>query len=667
MQSGFLERAGAAFRFLTAGFSPDPGAARVVFRALPQYLGRRWSWLLLSMWIALGAAIVMVPGVSFRFDQIIHDSFESWAIPGRTGHPDVVILAVDTESLDQVPIRWPWPGEFLDELVSKLKQAGGKTVILTPQMERGFLRPSRTGNENDPIDEIATGAGCGFLALDSYDHAFSENEKRRLESLHPNRIPISFGPDRDGFLRAVRVDPGKDCCCAPGGVEVALKQGGASADIFLSFLEGDRGIPFSSAGDFLAGIASSGAFLGKTVFVGPTANVLHDRWNTPRGFLSGVEILATAWENLLSGRRSLRLWDLRFRIPFGLLGALGGAVTSLAGGLPACGFVSLLILAAVSLGLKWLCMMSGYHFPIGVFLLSWAFVGGTTFLGRLFMAFIRTQGIRAEGHAVAELQRKIHPSGPWDSPEGYRCSGYCLPCEDAGGDFYDFFPQPDGTFLFFLGDVTGHGFPAGMVTTIAKSVLSLSCQEGACRPVQVLSDLNGVIFDLMKKSRKMTAAAGILDPRAHVVSIALAGHPPPFILKKDGTVQQVGKIAPPLGCFRDLKPGMVMETRTEFGEGDSLFLFTDGLNETLNWDNRQYGYATLQQFLSGKSGIRDHQDFYGDVLGEMRKFASGRAFSDDLTMVLLTRDPVKATCPGSVKSAGGPALERPAAEAGGAL
>ncbi|MGW0161323.1 SpoIIE family protein phosphatase [Mycobacterium sp. NPDC003323] len=152
--------------------------------------------------------------------------------------------------------------------------------------------------------------------------------------------------------------------------------------------------------------------------------------------------------------------------------------------------------------------------------------------------------------------------------------------EDVGGDFYDLFPLSADTWGFFLGDVSGKGVDAALVTTLTRHVLR-SAAVFDDEPVQVLHNLNTVLHKQfgIAANRMCTVVYGnlIRHGDGFDVDLASAGHPPPLLLAGDGSAyfadtfggQAVGMIDDP----------HFFSATMHLGAGDTLVLYTDGLPE----------------------------------------------------------------------------------------
>lgn len=175
--------------------------------------------------------------------------------------------------------------------------------------------------------------------------------------------------------------------------------------------------------------------------------------------------------------------------------------------------------------------------------------------------------------AGADIAVVYHPAGNTEAPAHLS--------QDAlvGGDFYDVFEIRPGCWGLAIGDVCGTGPQAAAVTGLARHALRLLAREGL-RPPAVLSRLNRAILDEGERGRFLTllyAEAEPLPDSSLALAVVCAGHPPPLVLRTDGSVIQGARSQPLLGVL-DGDPGFHLDSLT-LKPGETLLAFTDGASE----------------------------------------------------------------------------------------
>ncbi|SFR27967.1 PAS domain S-box-containing protein [Lentzea waywayandensis] len=196
------------------------------------------------------------------------------------------------------------------------------------------------------------------------------------------------------------------------------------------------------------------------------------------------------------------------------------------------------------------------------------------------------------------LQRTLLPPSLPHIP-GMDVAAYYHPAsaDEVGGDFYDLFPLADGTWAFFLGDVSGKGAEAAVVTSLARYTLRAAAVYDP-HPVAVLEHLNTVLIQeqISTTPRFCTAIHGLLEPAEGGATITLAsgGHPPALLIRHDGPAElltaQGGQL---IGALPDAR---FVELQVHLRPGDTLLLYSDGLTEARTHDRVRYDEEELRDF-----------------------------------------------------------------------
>lgn len=170
---------------------------------------------------------------------------------------------------------------------------------------------------------------------------------------------------------------------------------------------------------------------------------------------------------------------------------------------------------------------------------------------------------------------------------------------DVGGDFYDVTVLPDGRCLLLIGDVSGKGVQAATVTGLVRDVLRVLVRDGRPLP-SVLSTLNDTLFE--RRERHCTMALAAVGPGAGVdqveVSLYLAGHDHPLLVRADGTVSTAGAWGTALGLLDRIT---CPEATFTLHSGDTLIFFTDGVTDRRKGDEF-FGPERLKQTAKELAG-----------------------------------------------------------------
>ncbi|MER6136233.1 SpoIIE family protein phosphatase [Streptomyces sp. NPDC001815] len=255
--------------------------------------------------------------------------------------------------------------------------------------------------------------------------------------------------------------------------------------------------------------------------------------------------------------------------------------------------------------------------PVGVCVISFdrprAFTGEERTLlvalsGLVAQAVERARLFDAEHVRAQELQRGLLPRALPSVPACTSAARY-LPAQqgmDVGGDWYDIIPLSGDRVALVIGDVMGHGTPeAATMGRLRTAVHTLTDLE--LPPDEILAHLNDIVAELGDDSYA-TCLYGVYDPTTGVWAFACAGHPPPAVVRPDGTVDfpEVA-LNPPLGA--GAPPFESVEL--PLPEGSLLVLYTDGLVESVSRDI-DTGMTQLARLLGEDS--RDDLDLLCEKL-----------------------------------------------------
>lgn len=209
-----------------------------------------------------------------------------------------------------------------------------------------------------------------------------------------------------------------------------------------------------------------------------------------------------------------------------------------------------------------------------------------------------------------------------------------LPATEVGGDYYDYFELGDGRLAVVIGDVTGHGVASGLVLSGVRSSLNLLAEE-LDRPAEVLERLNRMLKRTSTPRMLMTLAVAVIERHGRL-ALASAGHPPALVVRRaTGEVREVGRGALPLGAISDI--GYAADTCSLEG-GDLVFLYSDGLVETVDHEGRLYGYRRLRDLVAREAGGSSARAIRDAVLRDVWEFKGDADQLDDVTMVVIRVD-----------------------------
>ena len=202
---------------------------------------------------------------------------------------------------------------------------------------------------------------------------------------------------------------------------------------------------------------------------------------------------------------------------------------------------------------------------------------------------------------------------------------------EIGGDFFDVFALGEDRWGLVLGDVSGKGAEAAAVTALARYTLR-TLANPKHPPSRTLRELNTRLSAATDVERHCTLVYAVA--RSHEagleLTVSLAGHHPPLVLRGSGTVEPVGELGTALGLITDPE---LSDSRVLLCPGDLLCMFTDGLVEARD-GVELFGADRVADLLSREAGC-PVAEIADRLISAARSFHGGRDLSDDLALLML--------------------------------
>lgn len=256
---------------------------------------------------------------------------------------------------------------------------------------------------------------------------------------------------------------------------------------------------------------------------------------------------------------------------------------------------------------------------------------------------LRTKQRRIEGdlEAAAAIQRTLLPDEPTATP--------CLdvawrfePCEAVGGDMFNVLCLDDRHCAFYMIDVSGHGVAASLVTVSVTQALQRltqsapEAQDGhstppaVMRPADVMSELDRE-YPLERFGTFFTMTYMLVDTQADELRYCNAGHPPPVLMRADGSVDLLEEGGPVVGIGEGTSYD---EGIRALSKGDRVALFTDGMWEQQNSQDQMYGLDRVRRKLTDLSRLAPG-DIVDGLMGDVRAFAGPTPPMDDISLMVV--------------------------------
>lgn len=237
---------------------------------------------------------------------------------------------------------------------------------------------------------------------------------------------------------------------------------------------------------------------------------------------------------------------------------------------------------------------------------------------------------------ASEVQKRLLPGQP---PQ---CDGLDLAfvyrgAQQLSGDYYDFIPLGAERIAITVGDVSGKGLPGALLMASTEGLIrtNLAMREGELS--RFASELNARLYEQTATERYVTLFFAIVDTSNLKLYYVNAGHNPPLFFRKwtlatDSSAPEVlDKGGPPLGLFSATQ---YHSGHTDLQEGDVLVLYTDGVLDASNAEQRQFGEERLRDAVSA-SLSRSSAEICRNVMDRLDAFTSGTPQWDDITLAVI--------------------------------
>ncbi len=241
--------------------------------------------------------------------------------------------------------------------------------------------------------------------------------------------------------------------------------------------------------------------------------------------------------------------------------------------------------------------------------------------------------------SAANIQRSLIPTR---QPHYHKLhySWQYMPCRQVGGDLFNIIQLDEQTIMTYLLDVSGHGISSAMVTVSVHQSLSLPTSQLIKKPTdhppfyritppgQVLQALEAE-YPFERFEEFFTISYMLINPHTGQLCYSNGGHPPPLLLRSDGSVERLDSGGTVIGVG---KAPEFEEGNTRLNVGDRLFMYTDGITEHLGKAGDLYGEQRfLEQLLSERDKPLDKVT--REALIAMRKFGGSTLPTDDVTLI----------------------------------
>jgi serine phosphatase RsbU (regulator of sigma subunit) len=245
---------------------------------------------------------------------------------------------------------------------------------------------------------------------------------------------------------------------------------------------------------------------------------------------------------------------------------------------------------------------------------------------RLYKEKLERARLEQEMKIAADIQQALLPK-PRASLGFVEAAAASIPCRSIGGDFFDYPDQVGATFGFTLGDVSGKGPPAALMSAMMQGMFA--AQVGGDGPAVAITRVNNALCRRGVEARFVTILFGTVTAEGQL-TYCNGGHNPPMVFSKTG-VRRLETGGPVVGLLPEVPYDQGQE---QLEAGDVVVIFSDGVSEAFNSAGEDFGEARLQEVA--QQGVKEAAHALVDhIIAAVRAFTKGAAQSDDITVMVL--------------------------------
>jgi sigma-B regulation protein RsbU (phosphoserine phosphatase) len=212
--------------------------------------------------------------------------------------------------------------------------------------------------------------------------------------------------------------------------------------------------------------------------------------------------------------------------------------------------------------------------------------------------------------------------------QGLDIYGESRPCNEVAGDYFDIINMEDGNSVIVVADVSGKGAGAAIIMANLQASIRLGIHLSD-KLADFVARINNLIHVNTSSAEFITFFMAIWDPKTRVLYYVNAGHNPPVLIDKDNNVTKLGATGLVIGVL----PNQQYEEKyVRIKEGDTLLIYTDGLDEARNDKEDFYGLERIISTLIANKNLNSKEII--DALNQDAViFSNGVPLHDDVTLI----------------------------------
>lgn len=205
-----------------------------------------------------------------------------------------------------------------------------------------------------------------------------------------------------------------------------------------------------------------------------------------------------------------------------------------------------------------------------------------------------------------------------------------IPSKIVSGDLYDLIPMDDNHLGVIIGDIAGKGAGAAIMMSLLLAGFR-AYKKTHFTVCETVARLNNLLEESISAYRYATFFYGIISLEEGIITYTNAGHNPPILLKKNGTIEKLSTGGLVLGYLAN---ETYHQQEYPFNEGDMIVLYTDGITESMNSNSEEFGEERLLKSIN-KYKSKSSYDIRIKIMEELKSFTGYNEPDDDATLVII--------------------------------
>lgn len=244
------------------------------------------------------------------------------------------------------------------------------------------------------------------------------------------------------------------------------------------------------------------------------------------------------------------------------------------------------------------------------------------------------QFMRREVELASNIQKKMLPASAPDLGH-YAVAGTNVTAQEVGGDYFDYIRMDEHRWALCLGDISGKGLPASLLMSNLQAILRGQTYH-LLQPGEILKNANRQLYQSTNSDKFATLFLAILDTSANTLHYSSAGHEYPFLARRDGSFLRLKTGGLPLGMMDGQEYN---EEIVEMTVDDTLFVFSDGVTDTIDIDQKMFGEDRLNELLlKGVENNMQPEELINSIVEACLDHCGKKQLFDDVTAIALRRN-----------------------------